>query len=225
MIRLRNPDISIHRSVSSILITKELIKFSSWLLRFLGNVICGKIEYKGFALLGTNSRIRGAKIILGNLTVVEENVRFQSLKKNSIVIGNSCRLGFNSDLQTGLSYSDPNGQIVLGNNVAVGPFSHIGGAGNVTIKSNTIIGPYLSVHSENHSYEQNGKLYRNQKVKRKGIIIGENCWLGAKVTVLDGVTIGDNCVVAAGSVVTKDIPSNSLIAGVPAVVMRSLNNI
>ena len=55
---------------------------------------------------------------------------------------------------------------------------------------------------------------------RSSISIGENCWIGAKVTVLAGVNIGDNCVIAAGSVVTKDFPSNSVLAGVPARVLK-----
>ena len=52
------------------------------------------------------------------------------------------------------------------------------------------------------------------------IIIGDNCWFGANVTVLQGVTIGNGCVIAAGSVVTKDVPDNAMIAGVPAAVKK-----
>ena len=54
--------------------------------------------------------------------------------------------------------------------------------------------------------------------------IGENCWIGSKVTVLDGVTIGDNCVLAAGAVITKSMPANSVIGGVPAKILRVVNS-
>jgi acetyltransferase-like isoleucine patch superfamily enzyme len=62
---------------------------------------------------------------------------------------------------------------------------------------------------------------RLQGVTRKGIRIGNNCWIGSKVTILDGVTIGDGCILAAGTVVTKSFPANSIIGGVPAKIIKS----
>ncbi|KAH3687064.1 hypothetical protein WICPIJ_001954, partial [Wickerhamomyces pijperi] len=55
------------------------------------------------------------------------------------------------------------------------------------------------------------------------IRIGDNCWLGANVTILPGVTLGDNVVVGAGATVTKDVESNSLVLGVPAKVVKKLD--
>ena len=55
------------------------------------------------------------------------------------------------------------------------------------------------------------------------VVIGKNVWLGASVTVVPGVTIGDNAVIAAGAVVTKDVPANTIAAGVPAKVIRELD--
>ena len=55
------------------------------------------------------------------------------------------------------------------------------------------------------------------------MVIGKNVWLGASVTVVPGVTIGDNAVIAAGAVVTKDVPANTIAAGVPAKVIRELD--
>ena len=62
---------------------------------------------------------------------------------------------------------------------------------------------------------------RQQGVTRKGINIGRNCWIGSKVTILDGVTIGEGCIIAAGAVVTQSFPENSVIAGVPAKLIKS----
>ena len=59
--------------------------------------------------------------------------------------------------------------------------------------------------------------------KTAPVVVGKNCWIGANSTILPGVTIGDYCVVAAGSVVTKDIPSGTMVAGVPAVYKKKLD--
>lgn len=56
------------------------------------------------------------------------------------------------------------------------------------------------------------------------VIIGENVWIGSNATILPGVTVGDNSVVAAGAVVTKDVPQNTVVAGVPAKVVKEINN-
>ena len=59
--------------------------------------------------------------------------------------------------------------------------------------------------------------------KKAPVVIGDNVWIGANVTILPGVTIGDYVVVAAGAVVTKDVPSGVLVAGVPAIVKKRFN--
>ena len=63
---------------------------------------------------------------------------------------------------------------------------------------------------------------QKQGVTRKGIIIGNDCWIGAKATILDGANIGDGCVVAAGAVVRGNFPPYSVIAGVPAKIIKSI---
>lgn len=61
---------------------------------------------------------------------------------------------------------------------------------------------------------------RKQGVNRKGIKIGSNCWIGAKVTILDGTIIGNGCIVAAGAVVRGQFPDNCVIGGVPAKILK-----
>ncbi|MBL0095879.1 MAG: hypothetical protein IPP46_04855 [Bacteroidetes bacterium] len=69
----------------------------------------------------------------------------------------------------------------------------------------------------------NGYIDSLSGTERKGIHIGKNCWIGAKVTILDGVQIGANSIIAAGAVVTKSMPDNAVIGGVPAKVIRLRN--
>lgn len=90
--------------------------------------------------------------------------------------------------------------------------------GGITIGDNTFIGPFSGFYTAAHPVDY-GR--RNQGLEwAKPIRVGKNCWFGANVSVMPGVTIGDGCVIAAGSVVTTDLPDNALAAGVPAVVKK-----
>jgi len=140
--------------------------------------------------------------------------------RQSIEFGNNVRIGSFSQVVASTSFNEIGEFIKIGNNVGIGEYSYLGGAGGLEIGDDCIIGQFFSCHPENHKFEDPNKLIRLQGVDRKGIQIGKNCWIGSKVTILDGVTIGDNCVIAAGAVVTKSMPSNSVIGGVPARVLR-----
>ena len=92
--------------------------------------------------------------------------------------------------------------------------------GSIFIGDNVFIGPYCGFYTASHpiTYKDRNKGLE----KALPITIGDNCWLGANVSVMQGVTIGQGCVIAAGSVVTKDIPDNCLAAGVPAIVKKHI---
>ena len=91
----------------------------------------------------------------------------------------------------------------------------------IRIGKNTKIGPNSQFYTPNHPMDY----VERRKPQETGtpITIGEDCWLGGGVIVCPGVTIGNRCIIAAGSVVTKDIPDDSMVAGVPAEVKRKLN--
>ena len=112
--------------------------------------------------------------------------------------------------------------IFLGKNVGFGEFSYLGGAGGLEIGDDTIIGQYFSAHPENHNFNDDKKSIRLQGVSRKGIKIGKNCWIGSKVTILDGVNIGKNSVIASGAVVNKSFEDNVVIGGVPAKIIKKI---
>jgi acetyltransferase-like isoleucine patch superfamily enzyme len=109
----------------------------------------------------------------------------------------------------------------IGSNSAIGAYSFLGAQGGITIGKNVIMGPRVSLHAENHIYTSLTTPIRLQGEERQGIVIEDDCWIGAGAIILDGVQIGAGCVVAAGSVVTKNVPAYSVIAGVPAKVLKS----
>lgn len=92
---------------------------------------------------------------------------------------------------------------------------------SITIGDHTLIGPNCQLYCPHHPMDFMAR--REPKEYAKPIKIGSDCWLGGGVIVCPGVTIGDRCIIAAGSVVTRDIPDDSLAAGNPAKVKRRLN--
>lgn len=90
----------------------------------------------------------------------------------------------------------------------------------VTIGDDCFLGPNVSIYTACHS---TNPVERNTRLEwAKPVTIGHNVWIGGDVTILPGVTIGDNCTIGAGSVVTRDIPANSIAAGNPARVIRTV---
>ena len=91
---------------------------------------------------------------------------------------------------------------------------------DITIGNHAFIGPYCGFYTAAHPIDYSN---RNKGLEKAlPIVVGDNCWFGANVSVMPGVTIGSGCVIAAGSVVTHDIPENSMIAGVPAKVIKTI---
>lgn len=110
--------------------------------------------------------------------------------------------------------------IILGENVFMNYDCIMLDGGYIRIGKHTLIGPHCQFYTPQHPMDYVER--REEKETAYPITIGEDCWLGGNVVVCPGVTIGNRCIIAAGSVVTKDIPDDSLAAGVPAIVKRSL---
>lgn len=92
--------------------------------------------------------------------------------------------------------------------------------GTIEIGNNVFIGPSCGFYTANHALDIKA---RNAGMEiALPIKVGDNCWFGANVSVMPGVTIGSGCVIAAGSVVTKDVADNSLVAGVPAKFIKTI---
>lgn len=110
--------------------------------------------------------------------------------------------------------------IKLGKNIFININNYFMDGATIEIGDNVFIGPSCGFYTANHPLDYQR---RNQGLEKAlPIKVGDNCWFGANVSVMPGVTIGSGCVIAAGAVVTKDMPDNSLIAGIPAKVVKEL---
>jgi len=110
-------------------------------------------------------------------------------------------------------------EISVGRNVFVNQNCTFYDLGGLDIADDVMIGPNVSLITSGHPIEPSR---RRAFVVAKPIAIGRNVWIAAGATVIGGVTIGENSVVAAGSVVTRDVPPNTLVGGNPARVIRSI---
>ena len=107
----------------------------------------------------------------------------------------------------------------MGKNVFINSGCRFQDQGGITIGDGALIGHNAVLATLNHDFSPE----RRTSMHPAPVVIGKNVWLGASVTVVPGVTIGDNAVIAAGAVVTKDVPAGTIAAGVPAKVLRELS--
>ena len=176
---------------------------------------------KGTLFIGKRVKMRTQRKIrfLGSATI-EDGCFINALSKNGITAGKNFSLGRNSIIEcTGVIRELGEG-LKIGENVGIAANAFIAVRGNIEIGDNTIFGPGVSIHAENHNFSENDKPIRLQGATRKGIKIGSDCWIGAKVVILDGVTIGEHAIIAAGAVVTKDVPDYAIAGGVPAKIIK-----
>jgi acetyltransferase-like isoleucine patch superfamily enzyme len=114
-------------------------------------------------------------------------------------------------------------RITLGRRVHVGSLCHLWAGdtgGRIVLGDHVLLGPQVFITVANYQ-TQLGQVVMDQPKEERDVVVGNDCWLGARVMVMPGVTIGEGCVVGAGSVVTKDLPPRSIAVGVPARVVGS----
>lgn len=174
------------------------------------------------AMLGKRvSFFHTPKITFGRFLKLGNDVHISALGRQGIEIGDNVSIGAFSRVVVSTSFNQLGEYIKIGNNVGMGEYAYLGGAGGLEIGDESIIGQYFSCHPENHIAADLSIAIRHQGVTRKGIKIGKNCWIGSKVTILDGVQIGDGSIIAAGAVVNRSFPENSIIGGIPAKLLKT----
>ena len=112
------------------------------------------------------------------------------------------------------------GDVVIGDHTRIGLHNTI--IGPVEIGNNVNLAQGITVTALNHNFSDTNKRIDEQGVSTNPVTIEDDVWIGANAVILPGVTIGEHCVVAAGAVVTKDVPPHSLVAGVPAKVIKQI---
>ena len=117
-------------------------------------------------------------------------------------------------------YTDCGKNIVVGKNVFINACCKFQDQGGIVIGNGVLIGHNVTLATLNHDERPQFR----QNIYPKPIKIGDNVWIGSNATILQGVTIGDGAIIGANAVVTKDVPENTIVAGVPAKIIRKVES-
>lgn len=221
---LRNFLVAIISSIkdSEYKVDKEV---SSWYLLSLSiqrfvMLIRGGIIFKTFNLvfIGSNVTIKEkSKIRFQKGLTIQKDCYIDALSRMGLKFGKNVSFARGCAIECTGSLSHVGYGLSVGDNVGFSTNCFLGCAGGIEVGDDTIIGNYVTFHSENHNYDDPKVPIRFQGVTHKGIKVGKNCWIGAKATILDGVTIEDGCIIAAGALVQKGTyEANCIYGGVPA---------
>lgn len=131
-------------------------------------------------------------------------------------------LGTHSIIESYCCINNAVGDVVIGDYTRIG--LHCTVIGPVSIGHHVNLAQGITVTALNHNFDDYQKLIDEQGVSTEQVVIEDDVWIGANAVILPGVTIGRHAVVAAGAVVTKNVPSGTLVAGVPAVVKKTFKN-
>lgn len=177
----------------------------------------------GWVLVGKQVSIRYAGYLeAGKQLIIEDYAEINARSTQKIILGNRVTIGKYAIIRPGNLYGgEPGEGLRVGDHSNIGPYCYIGCSGFISIGNNVMISPRVSIYAENHVFDSLDATIKSQGVKRESVVIEDDCWIAANSILLAGVTIGKGSVVAAGSVVTQDVPPFSVVAGVPARIIKN----
>lgn len=176
---------------------------------------------KGTFFLGAGCKILcKRKLHIGRNVYIGGYGYLDCLSIDGVTLGDNVTIREGCWLQLTSQYSNPGVSLRIGSNVYIGPRSILGAAAPIVIGDRCQIGANVSFIAENHVYAGQGEIFA-KGVSRDGIQIGNDVWIGNNALILDGVTVGDGCVIGAGTVLTRSVPSGSVVVGVPGRVIKS----
>ncbi|GEK78819.1 acyltransferase [Agrococcus baldri] len=177
----------------------------------------------GMLFLGRGVRLSGLRHVhhTGRL-VIEDGAELQGLTSGGVHLGADVSLGARSAVRPSSYYGGAVGErLRIGDRSSIATGCFIGCSGAIDIGADVMLGPGVQLHAENHRFADPAAPIKAQGVERLGIVIEDDCWIGAGSIITAGVRIGHGSVIGAGSVVTRDVPPDSIAAGSPARVLRS----
>ena len=140
------------------------------------------------------------------------------IKLRNKFVGYKC-IGNNITLWENGWIEFPN-RLVINEGTSINRNYFINARGKIYIGKNVLIGPYVTIYSTNHIFSSIDIPIKDQGQTEEEVIIEDDVWIGANSTILPGVKIGKGAIIAAGAVVTKDVPTYSVVGGIPAKLIK-----
>lgn len=193
------------------------VEVAAFLFNKLGLAIIGAVRTRTKSFVAPSAKLRGkSRLRLSRNVSIGAHVQIEAMSRDGVVIGRSSTIDQYAILRASGVVRNLGVGISVGSNTSIGVHNFIHGGGGVFIGNDCLLGPYVSIFSENHITQDNNVPIRAQGERRAPVTIGHDVWIGAGSTIVSGVSIGDGAVVAAGSVVTKNVEAFAIVAGAPA---------
>lgn len=181
------------------------------------------LSMDGLVAIEPNVRLRFANYIrLARGVYLDEGVYLHALPRG-IAIGENTYVMNHAELHVYNFRDLPHAGITIGKNCLISEFTVIRGQGGVTIGDNVYTSPFVQIVAVNHVYDDPHRPIIEQGITAQGIVIEDDVWIGSSAIILDGVRVGKGAVVAAGAVVSRDVPPHTVVAGVPAKVIKEID--
>jgi carbonic anhydrase/acetyltransferase-like protein (isoleucine patch superfamily) len=182
------------------------------------NNIAGFLSPKDAPALFTINAEEGKSMIKVGKSRVAKTACLDVERGGQIVVGDDCEIRHHAVLEVSGRY---NGSIEIGNHCVIGIGNWLQGSGLIKIGNDVIIGPYTAIVSTNHQYEDASMPVAQQPLTTGEVIIEDDVWIGAHVTIAHNVRIGAHSIIGANSFINKDVPPYSVVVGAPGKVIKS----
>ncbi len=177
----------------------------------------------GVAAIENGVRLRFASNIrLGRGAYLDQAVYLHACP-NGIEIGEGSFVMHGAELHVYNFRNIPHSGICIGCNCLISEYNVLRGQGGITIGDNVYTAPLVQLLAVDHVYDDPARPIIEQGITAQGIVVEDNAWIGTAAIILDGVRVGKGAVVGAGAVVTEDVPPHTVVAGVPAKVVREIS--
>lgn len=221
----------LYRQASSLpryILEQSLFTLFGWIPTILG-IGVRSIAYRlimrmnGWAAIEKDVRLRFAgNISLDHGVYLDERVYLHATP-NGIQIGSGTIVMHGAILHVYNFREIPHSGIRIGRDSLIGEYNVIRGQGGVEIGERVYTSPHTQILAVNHVFLEHHQPFVDQGITAEGIVIEDDVWIGSSAVITDGVHVGHGAVIAAGAVVVEDVPPGTLVGGVPAKVIRKLD--
>lgn len=209
------------------ILEQSVLAIAGWIPTIVGIGVRGALyrlilRMDGAAAIESNVRLRFAgNIRLGHGAYLDEGVYIHACP-GGVTIGAGTLIMHGSVLHVYNFRDMPHSGITIGENSLIGEYNVLRGQGGITIGDRVYTSPMVQMLAVNHIFDDPSRPFVDQGITAEGIVVEDDVWIGSGAVVTDDVRIGRGSVVAAGAVVTKDVPPHTVVAGVPARMIREI---